>query len=1228
MTTNDAGGITSEWEVSEDTSLFIESLSNISTLSIENCNLDGYTLMKEAYERENSQLSNIRLVGFDKEGDATDLSMLANMVNDKNYAGEAHTFTGIGTQGEVLDHPVIEGTMTINTPIYREDEDVLRDAYGEAFVLNADGGYYIKFEDHNVQSICATNWGDSVGITEAQVASVTSLGSKFRNNTTITEFNELEKFIGIVNLSTSTNSQGCFYGCVNLTEIKLPPLVTKLWYQEFSRCSSLRTVGDISNIEVLLGNAFADTALEGDIFLPKLQTIATGAFINTNITKVSSLGNITALGDITSNLNNPNYGIFKGCTLLEEVNLHEGIEAVQRYCFYGCTSLNKINIPQSIKSLKMYSFYNCTSLVIDDLYLPNLESMEKNPFHNVKIKKISSLGRITSIPQPDNYDSGQNFGDKATLESINLPETLTSIGAYALHGYSSLVIDDLYLPNLEILGQNAFYGVKIKKMNISKVTALPDGLNAQNYGDKSILEEIVLSEKVTSFPRYCFQGYKNLKKINIPSGVTSFGEAAFLDTKIEGDVYLSDITSIGSRAFDGTNISSFSAPKLTTIGGRINGRGVFEMCGNLTTIDMPSIQTINANAFKNCALKGEVVINATVIGDAAFCGNKIEVLHLPYIQSISGESFNEGAFANNALLHTVILGENCISIGRCDFAICKALKTFICRATTPPSLNNQAFNESNSTFLIYVPDASVEAYRTATNWSTYADRIYPISVYESGGLSEVIEFDDENVKSICLANWDNNQDGYFMKAEAASVTSIGTVFKGNTEITEFNELGYFTNVKSLAGAFSGCTNLREIDLTNIESFSGNGSFSNCTSLTIEVDMPNLKKLQYTDFTKSGIIGIKSLGSITSIPDAYVYTENGEFYNCTNLEYVILPNTLTTIGLYAFFGCSKLSQCTLPVSIETIKGAAFKGTILEGEINLPNLSTLEDSAFYETKISKVQNLGVVESISKSVFRGCSELTEFIFPANLKSIFDSALYGCTSLEIEDLSLPNLESLGQNAFYGVKVKKISDLGKITILPTATSTTQTFGDKSVLEEVVLPDTITVIPEKSFYGYSSAKIIVNWGNIVSIGQQAFTSTALEGDVELSVTSILTQTFHKTNITGIRALSAITIGNAAASECENLKFIHLRDVESIETRGFQTNPNLEWIIVGNQTPPTLGSNNVFNSTNNCPIYVPDASVEAYRTETNWSAYADRIKSIEKDLPKDNPELYAEIEEYL
>ena len=98
--------------------------------------------------------------------------------------------------------------------------------------------------------------------------------------------------------------------------------------------------------------------------------------------------------------------------------------------------------------------------------------------------------------------------------------------------------------------------------------------------------------------------------------------------------------------------------------------------------------------------------------------------------------------------------------------------------------------------------------------------------------AKAIYFHDSAVKAICVANWDTDGDGELSNDEAAAVTSIGTVFRGNTTITSFSELLYFTSLTSLTcadgyGTFQGCYNLELINLPSSLTTIGKYAFYDC-----------------------------------------------------------------------------------------------------------------------------------------------------------------------------------------------------------------------------------------------------------------------------------------------------------------------------------------------------------------------------------------------------------------
>lgn len=167
------------------------------------------------------------------------------------------------------------------------------------------------------------------------------------------------------------------------------------------------------------------------------------------------------------------------------------------------------------------------------------------------------------------------------------------------------------------------------------------------------------------------------------------------------------------------------------------------------------------------------------------------------------------------------------------------------------------------------------------------------------------------------------------------------------------------------------------------------------------------------------------------------------------------------------------------------------------------------------------------------------------------------------IENLNLCNLTLLGSSSFRGTKIKKVSNLGKIT-----DSGLSVFSECTELTEVVFPDTITIIKNAYFKNCVSLTKVVIPNSLKELWDSAFAGCISIKSIVLpdTITKIMNDAFR-----GCTSMTSITILATA--------------------------------------PPELGLYNVFNDTNDCPIYVPAASVNAYKLAANWNKYASRIQAI-------------------
>lgn len=342
---------------------------------------------------------------------------------------------------------------------------------------------------------------------------------------------------------------------------------------------------------------------------------------------------------------------------------------------------------------------------------------------------------------------------------------------------------------------------------------------------------------------------------------------------------------------DGIGITKRDAKKVTSIGIWFQGNTEIKSFDELPLFI--NVTELSEEAFEGCtALKSIGLDNIRVatrtFGNGSFSGcTSLEKVAMPAIEEL------KWTFMDCTSLEAADLGENCTSIAWRTFQNCP-MYDLVCRAVVPPTMEDTSLS---ATCMIYVPDESVEAYKTAPGWSSRAAYIKGISEYDPSYGSRVIVFADPVVEAIVLSNF-GNKDDEFTQREADAVTSLSTLFRDNTEMTSFDELNYFHNVTVLKdGVFSGCTSLESIGLDNITDISrtsNTGVFNGCTALKRAM-MPKVVNLAWS------------------------------FMGCTSLAFAEIGENCTTIAWRTFQNCPMTTLICRAVTPPSMADTSLKNT---------------------------------------------------------------------------------------------------------------------------------------------------------------------------------------------------------------------------------------------------------------------------------------------------------------
>ena len=232
---------------------------------------------------------------------------------------------------------------------------------------------------------------------------------------------------------------------------------------------------------------------------------------------------------------------------------------------------------------------------------------------------------------------------------------------------------------------------------------------------------------VTSIGDDAFENYTSLTSITIPDSITSIGNGAFSGcVGLTNITSLDRVTSIGDKAF-----SACESLTSVTISKRVTSIGdqAFMCCYSLTSVTIPdSVTSIGSGVFGDCislkAFYGKFASsdNRCLIVDGvldSFAPSGLTAYTIP--DGIT--SIRRYVFWNCFLLTSITIPDGVTEIEEGAFSCCSSLASVYCKPTTPPTGGSSMFNSNASGRAIYVPRNSVEAYKSANNWSSYASYI-------------------------------------------------------------------------------------------------------------------------------------------------------------------------------------------------------------------------------------------------------------------------------------------------------------------------------------------------------------------------------------------------------------------------------------------------------------------------------------------------------------------------
>ena len=583
-----------------------------------------------------------------------------------------------------------------------------------------------------------------------------------------------------------------FSGCKNLSSVTLSKGVVDLQLKAFSECTKLTSIiipkslekcdGAFSGNGPFYKSGLSEVKFENGIkAIPDylfagataLETIAIPDTVTSvgsySFSECSALKNVT-IPDSVTNIKN---GAFNGCTSLETITIPDSVTEIGAWAFSGCKNLSSVTLSKGVVDLQLKAFSECTKLT--SIIIP--KSLEKcdgafsgnGPFYKSGLSEVKFENGIKAIPD-------YLFAGATALETIAIPDTVTSVGSYSFSECSAL--KNVTIPDSVTNIKNGAFNECISLETIT----LPESIKTLGdyaFDGCTLLSAIKFPSLLTEIGRRMCNGCTSLVTVEMGDKVTSIGDNAFQNCTSLKNITLSPETEyINSYAFSNCDaLENIVIPdKVTVI-----YNNAFSDCDKLSSVTLSkTLRSIDSNAFNNCDSLTAIKIPDSVetIGDRAFYGCE----KLADVNMGNGVSrlYSE-AFRLCPALTKIVLSNNLTSIPEYAFADCTKLTD----VTIYPGVTEIATNAFS-----YPAKTTMRGLK-GSYAETYAD--------DRGMTFETITSVDASMLTV---KFKNDYDGY---EAAPSYTYTGKPFKPDVKVylgsyeltagTDYKIISYKNNTK-------------------------------------------------------------------------------------------------------------------------------------------------------------------------------------------------------------------------------------------------------------------------------------------------------------------------------------------------------------------------------------------------------------------------------------------------